>query len=100
MVRTKRVSTAITVTRLSSSKIYFNLKMDSSYIFDSADIVLLADGNEVDRQSVNISSSTSSNGWSSSLDYDYGSEFTIRLENVVYNGNRIDVDVQAKIKKY
>lgn len=100
LVRTKRVSTAITVTRLSSSKIYFNLKMDSSYIFDSADIVLLADGNEVDRQSVNISSSTSSNGWSSSLDYDYGSEFTIRLENVVYNGNRIDVDVQAKIKKY
>ena len=100
LVRTKKVSTNITVTRLSSSKIYFNLKMDTSYIFDSADIVLYADGNEVDRKSVSISSSTSSNGWSSSLDYDYGTEFTIRLENVVYNGNSVNVDVQSKIKKY
>lgn len=100
LVRTQRVSTTITVTRLSSSKIYFNLKMDSNYVFDSADVVLYADGNEVDRKNVSISSSTSSNGWNTSLDYDYGSEFVIRLENVVYNGNTVNVDVQAKIKKY
>lgn len=100
LVRTQKVSTSITVTRLSSSKIYFNLKMDSNYVFDSADVVLYADGNEVDRKNVDISSSTSSNGWSTSLDYDYGSEFVIRLENVVYDGRTVNVDVQAKIKKY
>ena len=74
--------------------------MDSNYLFDSADIVLYVDGNEIDRKSVDISSSTSSNGWTSSFDYQYGSEIVIRLENAIYDGNRVNVDVQAKMKNY
>ena len=100
LVRTNKVSTNIYITRVSLSNIYFNLKMDSNYIFDSADIVLYVDGNEIDRKSVDISSSTSSNGWTSSFNYQYGSEIVIRLENAIYDGNRVNVDVQAKMKNY
>ncbi len=98
IVRTQKISTSISITRISSSNIYFNLKMDSNYILDSADVVLYVDGAEIDRKSVSISSSTSSSGWTSSFTYQYGSEIIIRLENAVYNGSSINLDVQAKIK--
>lgn len=101
IVRTSKISTNISITRVSSSKIYFNLKMDSNYILDSADIVLLVDGTEVARESINVSSATSSNGWTSSFDYvAYGDNIIIRLENAIYNGDSVNLDVQAKMKNY
>ncbi len=100
LVRTKKVSTNISITRVSLSNIYFNLKMDQNYILDSADVVLYVDGSEVGRQSVDISSSTSSNGWTSSFEYEYGNEIVIRLENAIYDGNLVNVDVQAKMRNY
>lgn len=100
IVRTDRVSTDINITRVTSTNIYFNFKMDSNYIYDSADIVLYVDGNEIERKNIEIGESTSSEGWNSSFKYEYGSEIIIRLENVIYDGNSIDVDVQTKMKNY
>lgn len=100
VVRTNKVSTKISITRVSLSNIYFNLKMDSNYILDSADIVLYVDGNEVARNSVNIETATSVNGWSSSFEYQYGNEILVKIENAIYNGNRVNVDIQAKMKNY
>lgn len=100
IVRTDKVSTNINITRVTSTDIYFNLKMDSNYIYDSADIVLYVDGNEIERKNVEIATSTLSEGWTSSFKYEYGSEIIIRLENVIYDGNLINVDVQAKMKNY
>ena len=100
IVRTEKVSTNIDITRVTSSNIYFNLKIDPNYIYDSADIVLYVDGNEIERKSIEIETATSTNGWTNSFKYEYGSEIIIRLENVIYDGNSINVDIQAKMKNY
>ena len=99
-VRTSKVNSNITVTKMGVNKIYFNFKMDSNYTFDSATVALYVDGKKTDSMPVNIEQSTKSNGWSSSFSYNYGSEIILKIENVIYNGSKIDVDIQAKIKNY
>ena len=97
VIRTKRIEGSVSITRVSSSKIYFNLKLDSNYPFDSADIVLYVDGLETERKQVSISSGISSNGWSSEFDYEYGQNFLIRVENATYGENTVAVDIQTKM---
>ena len=43
-VKTKEIETDLKITKITSSKIYYNLKLDSNYLFDSANLVLYVDG--------------------------------------------------------
>ena len=99
-VRTKKINTSIAITKVSLSKITFNLKMDSNYIFDSADIVFYVDGEEKDRKNVNIASATTANGWTSDFKYEYGNQIVIKVEKAIYNGSLITTNIQAKIENY
>ena len=99
-VRTARINSTIKITRIGINKIYFNFKMDSNYAFDSANIVLYVDGAKVNTMSVNINQAVSSSGWSSSFTYNYGGEVVIKIEDAIYNGSRVNTDIQAKIKNY
>ena len=51
-------------------------------------------------QKVNINSSISSNGFSGSFKYKYGSVILIRLEDAQYNDEYISTDISTKIKNY
>ena len=99
-VRTAKIDSTMKITRIGINKIYFNFKMDSNYAFDSANVALYVDGAKVDTMAVDINQSVSASGWTSSFAYDYGGEVVIRIEDAIYNGSRVDVDIQAKIKDY
>ena len=99
-VRTNKINTSLSITRVSLTNIYFNIKMDSNYAFDSADVVLYVDGEEKERKSLDITSATSTNGWTSSFNYEYGNQIIIRIENAIYNGSFVTTDIQAKIGNY
>lgn len=100
MIRTNKVDTILSITKVSFDNIYFNLKMDSNYTFDSADVVLYVDGLEKDRKKVDISSAIDTNGWTSSFNYEYGNQIMIKIENATYNGKLIITDIQAKMVNY
>lgn len=99
-VRTAKIDSTMKITRIGINKIYFNFKMDSNYAFDSANVALYVDGAKVETMAVDINQSVSALGWTSSFSYDYGGEVVIRIEDAIYNGSRVDVDIQAKIKNY
>ncbi len=99
-VRTSKINSTIKITRIGINKIYFNFKMDSNYAFDSANIVLYVDGAKVNTMPVSINQAVSSSGWTSSFTYDYGGEVVIQIEDAIYNGSRVNTDIQAKIKNY
>lgn len=99
-VKTKEIETDLKITKITSSKIYYNLKLDSNYLFDSANLVLYVDGKKEGTQKVNINSSISSNGFSGSFKYKYGSVILIRLEDAQYNDEYISTDISTKIKNY
>ena len=99
-VKTKEIETDLKITKITSSNIYYNLKLDSNYLFDSANLVLYVDGKKEETQKVNINSSISSNGFSGSFKYQYGSVVLIRLEDAQYNDEYINTDISTKIKNY
>ena len=100
VVRTKKINGQVSITRVNSSKIYFNLKLDSNYRFDSADVVLYVDGIEKSRKQINMSSAVTANGWTSEFNYEYGKNILIRVENAIYEGNSVAVDIQTKMTNY
>lgn len=99
-VRTSKINSTIAITRVGINKLYFHFKMDPNYAFDSANVALYVDGSKVATMPVNIEQATKTSGWTSRFSYDYGSEITIKIEDAVYNGSKINVDIQAKIKNY
>lgn len=99
-IRTNKINTSLSITKVSLKDIFFNLKMDSNYAFDSANIVLYVDGVKVSSKTVNISSATSASGWTSSFSYEYGSQIIIRIEDAIYDGKMVTTDIQAKMANY
>ena len=98
--RTTTINSSIRITKLGINKIYFNFKMDSNYVFDSANIALYVDGERVNTLAVNTNQAVKSSGWTSNFTYNYGREIILRVEDAIYNGSRITTDIQAKIKNY
>lgn len=99
-VRTSKVNTTLKINRITTKKIYFNLKMDSNYVFDSAILVLYVDGQRVETTNVDLEKASKSSGWDGSFKYTYGNEVMIKLENAKYNGQDVNVDISAKFKNY
>ena len=99
-VKTNKVNTGLSIVKVSLSKIYFNLALDPNYLFDSANILLYVDGKEIERKKVDIASSATTSGWTSSFNYEYGKQIMIRVENATYNGKAVDIDIQAKMGNY
>lgn len=88
-VQTEEIATRIRVERLTSDRVYFNLKLDSEYIIDGGRIVLLADGVEVDTKEIDVAAGISAAGWSSSLSYNTGTVLEIQLADIEYAGEPI-----------
>lgn len=99
-VRTSKINTSLEISRVTTKKIYFNLRMDSNYVFDSAVLVLYIDGQKIETINVDLEKASQSSGWDGSFDYTYGNEVIIKLENAKYNGQDVNVDISAKFKNY
>ena len=100
IARTNKVNTNLTITKVTTNKIYYNLKLDSNYVFDQAQLSLYVDGVKQKTVDVNITSAVGQSGLSGNFDYIYGNEVILKLENVKYNGKAINIDTSAKFKNY
>ncbi|MCI8444616.1 MAG: hypothetical protein HFJ37_05670 [Clostridia bacterium] len=100
IVRTSKVSDSITITKMAQNRLYFTYKMDKNYVYESAKIGFYLDGAKQGEMDIDIQAAVSSQGWSTSIEYSYGNEMILKLENVRYEGKEIKRDLQAKLKMY
>lgn len=79
---------------------YFTYKMDPNYVYESGKIVLYVGSEKQSEIDIDVSAALSPNGWTSYMEYDYGSEIVLKLENAIYEGQEVKRDLQKKIKLY
>lgn len=97
-VSTKAISSQVSITKLGGTKIYFNVVYDESYAFEAANAVLYSDGVNLGTVPIDTVQATSSKGFSGVIDTgtSLGYEIILRLENCVYQGEIVDVNIQTK----
>lgn len=108
-VRTKSPIESLAITKVSTDKIYYTLKLDSNFVYDVGAklVIYLNDTNEyseIKLTSANLEKAASS-GFSGSFkipdEYKIkNSSIKIKLENVNYNGESVDTNLTAKIVNY
>ena len=92
-IRTKSPTCKIKVTKVSSGTVTYNLKIGSDYKFDSGIMSLYVDDTLVSSQVANMSTAAGTAGFTGGLSYHrLGSVNTLKLENIVYNGNNVNID--------
>ena len=100
IVRTSKILDNIAITKLSKSRIYFTYKMDPNFVYDTGKIVLYIDGEKQDEIEIDTDAAISSAGWQTSVEYTYGSEIVLRVEDLTYEGKKVNRDLQTKVKIY
>ncbi len=86
-VRTTKPNATLTVTRVSSGRAYFNLKMYNDFTFEGGRLVMYANNASVDSVQVNANQALTDKGWSGSLSLGGASDvYTIKLEDIRYAG--------------
>lgn len=100
-VRTTDIQAYIAITKVTLNQIYFNLKLDTNYAFDTCDVALYVDGKREEIfKKVDINEACSQDGFTGSFKYKYGSIIEVKLENVRYNEKSINTNISTKIKNY
>lgn len=97
-VKTSKNKTKISITKISGSKIYFNVKYDDSYAYSSANAVIYSDNMNIGTVAVDSTAATSSNGFSAVIDVgtSFGYEVVLRLEDCIFEGESVPSTVQSK----
>ena len=94
-IKTNRPNYDLKVNKITYNKIYFYLKCDDEYKIDSGVINLYSDKKLVATKEINYTEL--SNGYEDYFNNsDLGYEIEIKLENLMYNGQEVDLDVQTK----
>ena len=95
-VKTKVPSYSIDITKVSRNTIYYTLKVDSNYAFESANVSLYSDTNKIAVESIDYTK-ISNNQYNGKLNYsNLGYLVEVKLEDIVYNGNVVILDVSDK----
>lgn len=97
-VKTKDIKSSITITKITGSKIYFNVLYDESYAFDTALVAAYSDNVKVGEIAVNTNQAASKKGFSGVIDTGspLGYEIILKLENCTYNGEPVAINIQSK----
>ncbi len=96
VIKTKIPSYKLDITKVTKDRIYYTLEIDSNYAIESADISLYTDQTKANVETVKSSSFTN-NKYNGSLTYNnLGYLNELKLENIMYNGGSINLDVSDK----
>lgn len=95
-IRTTKAASTITIDKIAKGKVYFTFKMASNYALDSGKISLYADDIYRGDVQIDIKEAASSKGFSTSLALSEGSVFELALEDAVYSGNFVNLDIRKK----
>jgi len=107
--RTIRQSESLKVTKISLDRIYYTLKLDSSFVYDTgAKIKFYINGNVDEDLTITLTQSqletAASIGYSNSIkiptDFVIGSSVSIELEDTKYNGKTVYTNLKTKIINY
>lgn len=100
-VRTAKPDYNIKITKISQSRVYFTLKIDPLYKLESGRIVLYSDNTALKSIDIDAAAATTANGWQTYMDITSpGYEILLRLEDTIYNGNNINMNVIARYINY
>ena len=107
-VKTKEPTENLAITKVSTDKIYYTLKLDSNFVYDAGAKLVIYNNDsvysEIKLTSGNLEKAASS-GYSGSFSIpdEYkikNSSLKMKLENVTYNGSAVDTNLVAKIVNY
>lgn len=99
--KTSANSSAISITRLNKNEITFNVKYDSTYAFESANVAIYNGNTLLGSVPVNTDKALSSEGFTASFVNDgflLAGIFELKLENCVFNGVDVSANVNIKAK--
>ncbi len=94
-VRTTKPDLQITVDKISKGYVYFTFKMKEQYALEGGSIVLYANEKYADRVNIKPIEALSAKGFSSKLKIKEGNVLELRLEDVIYNKDLVDVNVSV-----
>lgn len=100
--RTSEINSSLILEKFSSKEIKFNFKVDSSFKLTSANAVLYIGNEEKDKIAIDVDKASSYAGWSSKFNIeeyvDEAKEFTIKIEDAIYNETSINITSEVNIK--
>lgn len=98
-VKTNKPDYRINVTKVTQNKVYFNVKIDPSYVIENGNIAMYVDDELYKVSKIDIKKASTKAGWDSSFDFERKQSMVeLKLENLKYNGNDIDINVSYKYK--
>ena len=95
-VRTTKSDVSLSLQKISKGNVYFNVKMTNNYALESGTVGLYADGQLVRSIDINTTEARSSNGFSAKMPIAEGSVLELRVENAIYAGKNVELDVKRK----
>lgn len=95
-VRTTNTDISLKIDKISRGYVYFNLKMTENFALESGKIVLYSDNSRLRSVNIDVTDALSKSGFSDKMLLNNGNVSELRIEDAVYAGNRIDVDVKKK----
>ncbi|MBQ4262704.1 MAG: hypothetical protein IJB83_00470 [Bacilli bacterium] len=95
-VRTAKNDLSLTIEKISKGYVHFNVKMTNKYALESGKISLYADGAYSRSISIDTKKAIKTSGYSSKLLIPEGNILELRLEDAVYSGKKVDLNVRKK----
>ena len=95
-VRTTKSNVLLQIEKISKGHVYFNVKMSNHYALESGKISLYADGVYLSSVNIDTIEALKVNGFSSKIPLADGTIMELRLENSIYSGKEVDLNVKKK----
>ena len=95
-VRTTKSDVLLQVEKVSKGYVYFNVKMLKNYALESGKISLYGDGIYLSSVPIITNEALKVNGFSSKIPLANGNIMELRLEDAIYSGKYVDLNVKKK----
>ena len=95
-VRTIKPDISIKIDKISKGYVHFTFKMKEEYALEGGSIALYAGDQYVNRINIKTLEALSEKGFSSKIQLAEGSILELRLEDAIYNGNLVELNVKEK----
>ena len=95
-VRTTDVDSTLVVDKIIPGYVNCTFKMSEKYALQSGKIVLYADNREIDIVNINVKQALAKDGFKAKLKLEEGSVFTLKVEDALYNGKDVDLNIESK----
>lgn len=100
IVRTTKIDAKIEIQKTTGKKVYFTVKLDKNYPIDSGKIVLYVDEQKQTELEIDIEKAMQDKGFQTSMDYTYGNEIKLTIEQAMHEGQEIKINTEAKFRNY